>query len=157
VRTVAYAKQTFTDDNDPRTGVHLDIDWNDIAFSAYERDRISCLMAEILNRDFIPESILFARSPDYGHPDGKLFEQFIKGLDAKFEIRPSPPSAIRGELGRFDILKSATATRFVPAYPDAQVPYLLRKVLHPWQDSALTHAAVAPTALAAAVSRGSVV
>ena len=62
---VTYAEQTFADWNGPHPGEHLDIDWDGIAFADYDENHIRRLMAEILDRDFEPESIFMARSPDY--------------------------------------------------------------------------------------------
>jgi hypothetical protein len=96
---VTYAERTFTDWDGPQPGEHLDIDWDGIAFADYDETLIRRLMAEILERDFEPESIFMARSPDYCHPDQNLFEEFIVGLEKKFNVqavhipycRPAPP------------------------------------------------------------------
>lgn len=98
---LTYAEYTFTDWNGPQPGEHLDIDWDGIAFADYDENHIRGLMAEILERDFEPESIFMARSPDYCYPDQNLFEEFIVGLENKFNVqavrmpccRPVPPHA----------------------------------------------------------------
>jgi len=84
---ITYEEQTFADWNGPQPGEHLDIDWDGIAFAGYDESHIRRLMAEILERDFEPESIFMARSPDYCHPNLKLFEEFIAGLEKKFNIK----------------------------------------------------------------------
>lgn len=83
---VTYAEQTFDDWGGPQSGEHLDIDWDGIAFVDYDEKQIRRLMAEILERDFNPESIFVARSPGYCHPDRHLFEEFIEGLESKFNV-----------------------------------------------------------------------
>jgi hypothetical protein len=98
-RPVTYTEHTFTDWDGPQTGEYLDIDWDGIAFADYDEHHIRRLMAEILERDFEPESIFMARSPDYCHPDQDLFAEFIVGLEKKFNVkavhipynRPAPP------------------------------------------------------------------
>jgi hypothetical protein len=84
---LTYAEQTFSDWNGPQPGEHLDIDWDGIAFADYDEGRIRRLMAEILERDFEPQCIFIARSPNYCHPDKSLFEEFIVGLENKFRVR----------------------------------------------------------------------
>jgi hypothetical protein len=84
---ISYAEHTFGDWNGPQPGEHLDIDWDGIAFADYDEKHIRRLMAEILERDFDPESIFMARSPDYCHPDKNLFEEFIAGLENKFNVQ----------------------------------------------------------------------
>lgn len=84
---ITYAEQTFTDWNGPHPGEHLDIDWDGIAFADYDEPHIRRLMAEVLDRDFEPESIFMARSPGYCHQDRNLFEEFIAGLEKKFKVQ----------------------------------------------------------------------
>ena len=101
LRPVNYAEQTFAQWQGPRPGEYLDIDWDGIAFADYREAHIRRLMAEILERDFQPECIFLARSPDYCHPNELLFEEFIAGLEKKFSVqasrlpfcRPAPPPA----------------------------------------------------------------
>lgn len=96
---LTFAEQTYADWGGPQQGEHLDIDWDGIAFVDYNENQIRRLMAEILERDFDPESIFVARSPDYCHPDRNLFEEFIVGLENKFNVQavrlpacePTPP------------------------------------------------------------------
>jgi hypothetical protein len=84
---ITYAEHTFADWNGPQPGEHLDIDWDGIAFAGYDEHHIRRLMAEILDRDFEPQSIFMARSPVYCHPDKNLFEEFIVGLEKKFNVQ----------------------------------------------------------------------
>lgn len=92
---LTFAEQTFADWNGPQPGEHLDIDWDAIAFAGYEETHIRRLMAEILERDFQPESIFLARSPDYCHPDKNLFEEFIVGLEKKFNVQAVRIAALK--------------------------------------------------------------
>ena len=94
---VTYAEQTFEEWGGPFPGEYLDIDWDGIAFAEYDEQRIRRLMAEILERDFKPEGIFLARSPGYCHPNRELFEEFIAGLEAKFQVcavRLTPAAAL---------------------------------------------------------------
>ncbi|MDD2582052.1 MAG: hypothetical protein PHR66_08675, partial [Desulfuromonadaceae bacterium] len=84
---ISFTEQTFSDWGGPLPGEHLDIDWDGIAFVDYDKDRIRRLMAEVLEHDFEPESIFVARSPGYCHPDQNLFEEFIAGLENKFNVQ----------------------------------------------------------------------
>jgi hypothetical protein len=84
---VMFTEHTFRDWGGPRCGELLDIDWDGIAYADYEKHHIRRLMTEILERDFEPESIFLARSPDYCHPDESLFEEFIARLEKKFNVQ----------------------------------------------------------------------
>jgi hypothetical protein len=84
---LVYAEQTFAEWGGPRPGEQLDIDWDGLAFAAYDERHVRRLMAEILQRDFKPEIIFIARSPDYSHGDRSLFDEFIAGLERKFRVR----------------------------------------------------------------------
>lgn len=84
---LTFAEQTFADWGGIHKGEHLDIDWDGIAFADYDEKKIRRLMAEILERDFDPESIFVARSPGYCHPDRNLFDEFIAGLENKFNVK----------------------------------------------------------------------
>jgi hypothetical protein len=84
---LAFAEQTFADWGGPQEGEHLSIDWDGLAFVDYDEPRIRRLLAEILEREFNPESIFVARSPEYCHPDKALFEEFIAELEKKFKTR----------------------------------------------------------------------
>lgn len=83
---LTFVEQTFSDWGGSQPGEHLDIDWDGIAFADYDEKQIRRLMAEILERDLDPESIFVARSPGYCHPDQNLFEEFIAGLEKKFNV-----------------------------------------------------------------------
>lgn len=89
-----YQEQTFTDWSGPRPGEHLDLDWDGIAHADYDLARIRRLMTEILRRDYRPESIFLARSPQYCHPERALFEEFVAALERKFrtKARRLPPA-----------------------------------------------------------------
>ncbi|MDD2852593.1 MAG: hypothetical protein PHY09_11955 [Desulfuromonadaceae bacterium] len=84
---VNFTEQSFDDWGGPQPGEFLDIDWDGIAFAGYDEQHIRRLMAEVLARDFAPSCIFLARSPDYCHHDRQLYEEFIGGLEAKFNIR----------------------------------------------------------------------
>ena len=84
---LTYTEQTFINWNGPQPGEHLDIDWDGIAFADYDEEHIHSLMAEILERDFEPESIFIAHSPGYCHSNKSLFEDFISGLENKFHVQ----------------------------------------------------------------------
>ncbi len=42
-------------------------------------------MAEILDREFTPEGIFVAHSPEYCHPEKAFFDEFIMRLEQKFQ------------------------------------------------------------------------
>jgi hypothetical protein len=84
---VTYAEQTFADWGGLQPGELLDIDWDAIAFVDYDEKHIRRLMAEILARDFKPETVFVARSPGYSHPDLDLFDEFVAGLENKFNVQ----------------------------------------------------------------------
>jgi hypothetical protein len=84
---ISFQEQMIINWDGPRRGEHLSIDWDGIAFADYDEDRIRRLMKEILNRNFEPESIFLARSPEYSHPDGALFDEFIVALEEKFNTK----------------------------------------------------------------------
>jgi hypothetical protein len=85
--SLTYAEQTFADWDGPQAGEHLSIDWDGLAFVDYDETHIQRLMAEILTREFKPESIFVARSPEYCHPSRELFDEFIAGLEKKFNTQ----------------------------------------------------------------------
>jgi len=84
---LTFREQTFTEWGGPQKGEHLSIDWDGIAFVDYDKSHIRRLMAEILEREFLPASIFVCRSPEYSHPDKPLFDEFIIGLMDKFKIQ----------------------------------------------------------------------
>ena len=104
---LTYIEQTFADWGGPQAGEYLDIDWDAIAFHEYDEKHIRRLMAEILERDFRPEGIFVARSPEYSHADRKLFDEFIAGLEKKFKVKAvhmppyQPPSQQLSVFWRF--------------------------------------------------------
>lgn len=83
---VTYSEQTFDDWGGPKPGEHLDIDWDGIAPMDCDEKKSRRLMKEILDREYNPESIFVARSPGYCNPDRLLFEEFIEGLESKFNV-----------------------------------------------------------------------
>ncbi len=97
---LTYDELTFSDWGGPQTGEQLDIDWDAIAFADYDEKRIRRLMAEILERDIKPEIIFVARSPQYSNADRNLFDEFIYGLERKFNVKavrlpPYLPSSLK--------------------------------------------------------------
>ncbi|MFC1843893.1 hypothetical protein ACFLZ5_03810 [Thermodesulfobacteriota bacterium] len=84
---LTYEELTFADWHGPEHGEHLSIDWDGIAYKDYDEDHIRSLMAKILERKFLPESIFVCRSPEYSHPDKTLFDQFTSSLEKKFKTQ----------------------------------------------------------------------
>jgi hypothetical protein len=84
---LTFAEQTFADWGGPRRGEYLSLDWDAIAFAGYDENRIHRLTAEILEREFQVQNIFVSRSPEYCHPDQKLFDEFIMKLERKFRAR----------------------------------------------------------------------
>jgi hypothetical protein len=82
---LTYKEQTFADWDGPQQGEHLSLDWDGIAFADYDENHIRRLMAEIIEREFVPESIFVCRSPEYSHPDKALFDEFISDFEEKFK------------------------------------------------------------------------
>ena len=80
-----FTEQTFADWGGPQPGEYLSLDWDALAFADYEEAHIRRLMAEILDRDFSPEGIFVAHSPEYCHPEQALFDEFIMRLEEKFK------------------------------------------------------------------------
>ncbi len=81
---LSFVELTFNDWNGPRQGEYLSIDWDGIAYVDYDINHIRGLMAEILNREFKTEAIFVCRSPEYCHSNRELFDEFIAGLENKF-------------------------------------------------------------------------
>lgn len=81
---LTFDEQTFDDWQGPRPGEHLSIDWDGIAYVDYDENHIHHLMGQILERDFLPEGIFVCHSLEYCHPEKKLFDEFIDGLENKF-------------------------------------------------------------------------
>jgi len=85
--SLTFTEQTFADWDGPLQGEHLSLDWDGIAYADYDKNHIRRLMAEILEREFIPESIFVSRSHEYCHPDKTLWLEFIEGLEQKFKTK----------------------------------------------------------------------
>lgn len=83
---IQFSEHTFKDWGGVREGEHLDIDWDAIAFRDYELPHIRSLMSEILDRNYPADMprVYLVLSPDYCHPDIKLFDKFIRLLEKKF-------------------------------------------------------------------------
>lgn len=79
-----FVEQTFAKWEGPRPGEYLSLDWDGLAFSAYQEDRIRELMSEILDREFTPAGVFVAHSIEYCHPERALFDEFITRLEKKF-------------------------------------------------------------------------
>jgi hypothetical protein len=80
-----FIEQTFADWDGPQPGEYLSLDWDALAFVGYEEHHIRRLMAEILDREFSPEGVFVAHSPEYCHPEQALFDEFIMRLEQKFK------------------------------------------------------------------------
>jgi hypothetical protein len=93
---LAYEELTFDEWDGLRPPEHLDIDWDGIAYVEYEVEHARRLMAEVLERDFSepPPSLYLIRSPGYCRPERELFDEFVEGLEAKFDCKAQslPPS-----------------------------------------------------------------
>jgi len=84
---LTFKEQTFTEWEGPNKGEHLSLDWDGIAYVDYDENLIRRLMAEILEREYKPESVFVCSSQEYSHPDRELFAEFIAGLEEKFNIQ----------------------------------------------------------------------
>jgi hypothetical protein len=81
-----YKELTFDSWTGTKNGEHLDIDWDGIAFRAYDPERIQQLTARVLDQEYLPPPCIYVfYSPGYSYPDRKLFEKFIVGLEEKFD------------------------------------------------------------------------
>jgi len=99
---IAYKEIPLTDWKGPRSGEHLDIDWDALACTDYSLDYTKQLIDMFLDRDFsfIPETTFLVFSPDYSHPDRDLFEAFAEQLAAKFnaDIKRLPMPEMKASL-----------------------------------------------------------
>ncbi|MBL8091741.1 MAG: hypothetical protein KF758_18080 [Anaerolineales bacterium] len=83
---IQFSEHTFKDWGGVQSGEHLDIDWDGIAFPDYDLPHIRALMSEILDRNYPADMprVYLVLSPDYCHPDMKLFDEFLHLLEKKF-------------------------------------------------------------------------
>lgn len=102
---VKFSEHTFKDWGGVQNGEHLDIDWDGIAFIDYDISHIRSLMSEILDHNYPTDMprVYLVLSPDYCHPDIKLFDEFIRLLEKKFNTtaKHMPDYQPEAEISKF--------------------------------------------------------
>lgn len=84
---ITFSEMTFADWGGPRQDEYMSIDWDGLAFVDYDENHIRCLMSKILAHEYNPEIIFVSRSPEYCYPDMRIFDEFIAGLEKKFQTQ----------------------------------------------------------------------